>query len=81
MGNLFMKLSDMFDQNPMYSSDETVAKHISVNETPSKVVFEPKGQGHSNKTENYNRTKIFHPLINRAGIRLVTVQLMSQTGL
>ena len=33
MCHLSMKLSDMFDPNPMHTSDKIVVKHISVKET------------------------------------------------
>ena len=46
---LSMKISDMFDTNPMYTSDKIVIKHISVKVTYFKVDLEPKGQGHSKK--------------------------------
>ena len=41
----------------------------------------PKGQDHRKNRIIHKETKIFHLLINRAGIHLVTVvQQMSQTG-
>ena len=49
MCHLSMKLSDMFDTNPMYTSDKVVVKHISVKETHFNLDLEPKGQGHSKK--------------------------------
>ena len=51
MCHLSMKLSDMFEPNPMYPSDKIVVKHISVKETLLKLDLEPKDQGHSKKTE------------------------------
>ena len=76
-----MKLSDKFDTNPMYTSDKIVVKHIFVKETLSKLDLEPKGQGHSRQQNISKGTEIFHLLINRSSIHLVTVvQLMSQTG-
>ena len=76
-----MKLSGKFDPNPMYTSDKVVVKHISVKETLLKLDHEPKGQGHSKPQNNKKGNKIFHLLINRARLCLVTVvQLMSQTG-
>ena len=44
-----MKLSDMFDSNPKYTSDKIVVKHIAVKHLPD---LEPKGQGHSKKQNN-----------------------------
>ena len=41
MYHLSMKLSDMFDPNPMHTSDKIVAKRISVKETPFKLDLEP----------------------------------------
>ena len=49
MCHLSMKLSDMLDRNPMYTSDKIVVKPISVKETHFKFDLEPKGQGHSKK--------------------------------
>ena len=49
MYHLSMKLSDMFYQNPMHTSDKIVVKRISVKETLLKLDLEPKGQGHSIK--------------------------------
>ena len=49
MCHLSMKLSDMIDPNPIYTSDKIVVKHISVKETLLKLDLEPKGQGHSKK--------------------------------
>ena len=81
MCHLSMKLSDMFDPNPIYNCDKIVLKHISVKETLLKLDLEPKGQGHGKNRIINKGTKIFHLLINRAGIRLGTVvQLMTQTG-
>ena len=51
MCHLSTKLPDMFDPNPMYTSDKIVAKHISVKETVLKFDLEPKDQGHSKKRE------------------------------
>ena len=47
MCHLSMKLSDMFDPNPMHTSDKIVVKCIPVKETLLKLDLEPKGQGHS----------------------------------
>ena len=81
MCHLSMKLSDKFDPNQMYTSDKIVVKHISVKETLLKLDLEPKGQGHSKQQNNKQRNKIFHLLINRARLCLVTVvPLISQTG-
>ena len=52
MCHLSMKLSDMFDPNPMYDSDKIVVKHISVKETLLKLELEPKGQSHSKQQNN-----------------------------
>ena len=77
MCHLSMKLSDMFDSNPMYTSDKIVVKHISVKETLLKLDLEAKGQCHSKEQNNTRGNKILHLLI---GIHLVTVvKLMSQT--
>ena len=81
MCHLSMKLSDKFNPKPMYTSAKIVVKHISVKETFLKLDLEPKGQGHCKQQNNKQGNKIFHLLINRARIRLVTVvQLMNQTG-
>ena len=52
MCHLSMKLSDMFDPNPMYDSDKIVVKHISVKETLLKLELEPKGQSHIKQQNN-----------------------------
>ena len=52
MCHLFMKLSDKFDPNPMYTSDKIVVKQISVKETLLNLDLEPKGQGHSRQQNN-----------------------------
>ena len=81
MCHLSMKLSDKFNPNQMYTSDKKVVKHISVKQTLLKLDLETKGPGHSKQQNNCKGTKIFHPLINRARLCLVTVvRLMSQTG-
>ena len=55
MCHLSMKLSDMFHPNPMSDFDKIVVKHISVKETLLKPDPEPKGQGHSKKTEDHKQ--------------------------
>ena len=70
MCHVSMKLSDKFDPNQMYTSDKIVVKHISVKETLLKLDLEPKDQGYSKQQKG---TKIFHPLINRPRLCLVTV--------
>ena len=60
MCHLSMKLSDMFDRNPMYTSDNIVVIQISVEETPLKLDLEPKGQGHNKNKIICKGTKIFH---------------------
>ena len=81
MCHLCMKLSNKFDPNQMYTSKKILVKHISVKETLLKLDLELKGQGHSKQQNNKQGNKIFHLLINRARLCLVTVvQLMSQTG-
>ena len=58
-----------------------VVKHIYVKGTLLKLDLEPKGQGRSKQQNNKQGNKIFHLLINRARLCLLTVvQLMSQTG-
>ena len=52
MCHLSMKLFEKFDQNPMYTSNKIVVKHISVKETLLKLDLEPKGQGHSKQQNN-----------------------------
>ena len=47
MCHLYVKLSDKFDPNQMYTSDKIVVKHISVKETLLRLDLEPKGQGNS----------------------------------
>ena len=76
---LSMKLSDKFDPNQMYTSDKIVVKHISVKETLLKL--DPGVKVIVNNRIISKVTKIFHLLINRARLCLVTVvRLMSQTG-
>ena len=72
-----MKLSHTFDL-----SDKIVEKHISVKETLLKLDLEPKKVKVIAKNRKIQKgTKIFHLLINRPRLCLVTVvQLMSQTG-
>ena len=62
MCHLSMKLSNKFDQNQMYTSDQIVVKHISVKETLLKLDLEPKGQGHSKQQNNLQLNKIIPPL-------------------
>ena len=57
MCHLYMKLSDMFDPNPMHSSNKMVAKHISVKETLLNLDIVPKGQGCSKKQNNMQANK------------------------
>ena len=45
------EVCDMFDPNPMYTSDQIVVKHIPVIETLLKLDLEPKGQGHSKQVK------------------------------
>ena len=52
MCHLSMKLCDMFDPNPMYTSDKIMVKHISVKEALLKLDLTPKGQGHSKNQNN-----------------------------
>ena len=68
-----MKLSDKskFDPNQMYTSDKIVEKHISVKETLLKL--DPKGQGIASSRIISKGTKIFHLLINRPRLCMVTV--------
>ena len=81
MCHLCVKLCNKFDLNQMYTSDKIVVKHISVKETLLKFDLELKGQGHSKLQNSKQGNKIFHLLINRARLCLVTVlPLMSQTG-
>ena len=78
MCHLCMKLSNKFDPNEMCTSDKIVVKHISVKDTLLKLDLEPKGQSHSKQQNNKQGNKLFHLLINRAGLCLVTVvRLMS----
>ena len=42
MCHLSMKHPDMFDPNPMYTSDKIVVKHISVEETVLSLALSPK---------------------------------------
>ena len=72
MCHVSMKLSDKSDPNQMYICDKIVVKHISVKETLFKLDLESKGQGYS-KQQNNKGTKIFHLLINRQRLCLVTV--------
>ena len=65
MCHLSMKLSDKFEPNQMYTSDKIVVKHISVKETLLKLDLE--------QTIISKGTKIFHLLINRPRVCLVTV--------
>ena len=74
MCHLSMKLSDKFDPNQMCTSDKIVIKYISVKETLLKLDLEPKGQGHSKQQNNQQGTKVFHLLINRARLCLVTYE-------
>ena len=73
MCHLSMKLSDKSDPNQMYTSDKIVVKHISVKETLLQLDLEPKGQGYSKQQNNKQENKIFHLLINRPRLCLVTV--------
>ena len=57
MWHLFMKLSNKFDPNQMYTSDKIVVKHISVKETFLKLDLETKGQGHSKQQNNKQGNK------------------------
>ena len=59
-----MKLSDMFDRNPMYTSDKihVVVKHFYVKETHLNLDLEPKGQGHRKQQNNKQRNKYIPPL-------------------
>ena len=68
-----MKLSDKFDPNQMYISEKIVVKHISVKETVLMLDLEPKSQGYSKQQKNKQGNKIFHLLINRPRLCLVTV--------
>ena len=80
MCHLSMKLSNKFDPNPMYTSDKIVVKHTFAKETLS-LTLSLRVKVLANNRIISKGTKIFHLLIKRAGIRLVTVvQLMSQTG-
>ena len=79
MCHLWMKLSNKFDPNQMYTSDKIVVIHL-CEKTLLKLDLEPKGPGHSKQQNNKQGNKIFHLLINRARLCLVTVlRLMSQT--
>ena len=79
--HLSMKLSDKFDPNQMCTSDKIVVKQISAKETLLKLDLEPKGQGYSEQQNNkQGNKKIFHLLINRARLCLVTVVRLSRTG-
>ena len=65
MCHLFIKLSDKFDPNQMYTSDKIVVKQISVKETLLKLDLEPKGQCYGKQQNNKQGNKnIFHLLIN-----------------
>ena len=57
-----MKLSDKFDPNEMFTSDEIVVKHISVKETLLKLDLESKGKGHSKQQNNKQGNKNISPL-------------------
>ena len=68
-----MKLSDKFDPNQMYTSDQIVVKHISVKETILKLDLEPKGQGDSKQQNNKQGNKNIPPLNKQTRLCLVTV--------
>ena len=61
MCHLSIKLSDMFDPNPIHTSDKIVVKHISVKETLLKLDLKPKGQGHNKKQNNMQGNKNIPP--------------------
>ena len=71
MCHLFMKVSDKFDPNKMYTSNKIVVKHISVKETLLKLDVEPRVKVKANNRIISKETKIFHLLINRARLCLV----------
>ena len=54
--------ADKFDPNQMYTSDKTVVKHISVQQTYLKLDLEPKGQGHGKQQNNKQGNKNIPPL-------------------
>ena len=62
MCHFSMKLSDKFDPNQMFTSDEIVIKHISVKETLLKIDLESKGRGHSKQQNNKQGNKNTSPL-------------------
>ena len=62
MCHFSMKLSDKFDPNQMFTSDEIVVKHISVKETLLKIDLESKGRGHSKQQNNKQGNKNTSPL-------------------
>ena len=72
MYHLSMKLSDMFDPNPMYTSDKIVVKHISEKETLLKLDSELKGQGHSKRENNKQVNKNIPPPIKQSWDSLVS---------
>ena len=79
MCHLPMNISEKFDPNQICSSYKIVVKHISVKETLLKLDLEPKVKVIANNRIISKRTKIFHHLINRARLCLVTVvQLMNR---
>ena len=57
MCHLSLKLSDMLDRNPMYTSDIIVVKPISVKETHFKFDLRAQGQGHSKKQNTKGNKK------------------------
>ena len=73
MCHVSIKLSDKFDPNQMYTSDKIVVKHISVKETLLKLDLDPRVKVIANNRIISKGTKIFHLLINRPRLCLVTV--------
>ena len=73
MCHLSMKLSDKFDPNQMCTPDKIVEKHIYVKGTLLKLDPEPKVKVIANNRIISKGTKIFHLLISRVRLCLVTV--------
>ena len=61
MCHLFMKLSNRFDRNQMYTT-KILVKHMSVKETLLQLDLEPKGQGYSKQQNNKQGNKNIPPL-------------------
>ena len=73
MCHVSIKLSVKFDPNQMYTSDKIVVKHISVKETLLKLDLDPRVKVIANNRIISKGTKLFHLLINRPRLCLVTV--------